>query len=478
MARSPAPRPRALGLATAALATAVAAPIAAHAGPRDTRDLDLSKTTTTELQSDPVYGRDRSDRWFEDDRLDLARTTDGSLVAAFVEWTKGSQRLVVMKEDRSGNWSVLEDRSYMWSGIADVSLAVADDFPSSPGNERVFVALELHNPGAHYVGLASGSLHHPWKTRAGEFELQYVLHLDREARVEVPRGFDPSHPEVEVFPLPEDDDYAVGIAFEGHQRFEEPSELEGAEPYVFRSDGIYLAFSLDHGRSVGDALHVVGRNAPAPRGPLDFQGDAYFHPDLVADVTNRLLVLAVQDDASGDIFLLNSPVDVAAVTAARHQKRLNLIEIQSGRPGVEGHLPRVGAAEGRVHLTYLHRAPARNSGHAAGWLSVHPYVTPALDQQATVHRECASEVDIEVREGTAFLAAACYPDDQGMQWPMVTAFEVTVSNGATSHRLVDDDRTNSVTWVPRVAATPASSRQSQRVTTGWNSQRGLWVQTY
>ena len=472
------PLPRAAALTAAALVTSIlTAPAAAHARPVDTRDRDLSKATTTQLLGDPVYGRDRSTRPFEDDLLDLATTADGHLVAAFVEASKGSQRLIVVVEDGQGGWRVLEDRSYMFDVVADLSLAVADDFPSSAGDDRVYVALELANYGTRYIGLASGSLHQPWKTRAGDFELQFVLELDRDAGVELPEHFSPSHPEVEVFPRPGKDDYAVGIAFEGYQRFEEPPVVEGAEPFVFHANGIYLAFSLDHGQSIGDALHVLGRNAPAPRGPLNLQGDDYFRPDLASDGTNRSLVLSAQDDASGDIYLLNSPVEVAAVTSAQQQRRLNLIEIQSGRPGVQGHSPRVAAAQGVVHLTYLEHGQGRSGGHTARWLSGYPHLAPFLDQQAALHAECASEVDLEVREGTAFLASACYPD-QGMAWPVITAFEIATSNGGVTSLLVDDERATSVARSARVTVTPERSRHRQEVTTGWFSIRGLRLQTY
>jgi len=76
------------------------------------------------------------------------------------------------------------------------------------------------------------------------------------------------------------------------------------------------------------------------------------------------------------------------------------------------------------------RTASNPRGHTARWLTGYPHLAPFLDQQAAVHRECASEVDIEAPEGTAFPTSACYPD-QDMKWPLITAFEVTSRYGGS-----------------------------------------------
>lgn len=436
-------------------------PTLAFALPTDTPDEDLSKAADQAIAAKSFRPRKRPGA--RDHSLEIARTKHGDLITAFVEAASSGTRLVVMKKDPQGLWTVLEDRSYMFDTIEDISLDVADDFPSSAGNDRVYVALHLRHGHQHFIGLASGSMHAPWWSRSARFDLAFVQYLDEQAGVLLPDG-PAGEPDVAVIPERRSGDYSVGVAFEWNQRFEEPGRKEGAEPFVYDSDGIYLTFSTDHGRSLGDALHMVGRGSIGTRGPDDLLGDRYVHPSLAADTANDAVLLAFEDLDKRQVRLVFGAEPNTVVTQSSQRNPLELVDLAPNTFALDGQWPRVTASTGEVHLSYLGLRPSGKGGFSLNWLQGRLYNVSFLLTSMGLHADCRPPGDIEAREGRVYLAAACYPDQQSLE--RAFAFEIH-TGAASSFEAIVDDAMFLRTTSPRVAVTPASAPHLRVVTTGY-----------
>lgn len=327
--------------------------------------------------------------------LDFAYSNDGTEVAAFVVPGATQDEIVVQsRTTQGGAWTQLyRGKLGLLNRIVDLSVALADDFASSAGDDMVFIGVHgvWRSGGGDlgFTGLLSGSYRNAWPAAT-------CAEILPEGGASYARPWPGMKLSCAIVPLigARSTDYAVAVAF----KFP-----------LFTSDSIQLVYSRDYGRSVERARIVAG-----PLGEcLDADG-RFGWPCVIGDATLREVVVSFDQEDMGQIVLANAD----AVAHVDGSARLAINWVTPDQNGGREHRGTLGRFDGEINLVCLFGDANSNQGYRMTWFygSTLAGFREVFDFNGVSMFQgdrAVTPPDIDIRGSDARIAALCITDTGG-----------------------------------------------------------------
>ncbi len=327
--------------------------------------------------------------------LDFAYADDGTEVAAFVVPGATQDEIVVQsRTTQGGSWTQLHrGKLGLLNRIVDLSVALADDYPTSAGDDKVFIGVHgvWRSGGGDlgFTGLLSGSYRNAWPSAK-------CAEILPEGGASYARPWPGMKLSCAIVPLigSRSTDYAVAVAF----KFP-----------LFTSDSIQLVYSRDYGQTVQRARIVAG-----PLGECIDADGRFGWPCVIGDPTNREVVVSFDQEDLGQIVLANAD----AVAHVDQSARLAINFATPDSNGGREHRGTLGRFDGDINLVCLFGDANSNQAYRITWFygSTLAGFREVFDFNGISMFQgdrAVTPPDIDIRGSDARIAALCITDTGG-----------------------------------------------------------------